>query len=266
MNMMDSMSNQKIIVVCLEGCHGCGKTSLCEEFEARGYRVLDEAFMDVPSYALHPQTLLMETSWVCSWFERVLRLASRVRLDKTMQNRPHVYIADRSPFSAVFYARTGRLLEPVIRAQQEEVEQAKNVQFYTVNINVEPELLWERIQARLEREPERVRFNEHKRSWMEQTLDFYNNFKWDFQVQNGVCSVSTVVDNITKELCERDGAFRDVHARKKSQFLCDSSFTSTDSDEEIAHEISSDDGCISPIAEDFGPSIISFNNFSMEDF
>jgi tRNA A37 threonylcarbamoyladenosine biosynthesis protein TsaE len=31
-----------MIVICLEGCHGSGKTSLCKEFGARGYNVLDE--------------------------------------------------------------------------------------------------------------------------------------------------------------------------------------------------------------------------------
>ena len=47
-----------MIVICLEGCHGCGKSSLCEKFQEAGYEVLDEAFLDMPEYALHPQSLL----------------------------------------------------------------------------------------------------------------------------------------------------------------------------------------------------------------
>jgi hypothetical protein len=50
---------------------GCGKTSLWQRFRDAGYAVLDEAFLDMPPcpYALHPQSLLMETSWVVtvSW-------------------------------------------------------------------------------------------------------------------------------------------------------------------------------------------------------
>ncbi|KAJ0411532.1 hypothetical protein ATCC90586_001127 [Pythium insidiosum] len=276
---MSDVSAQKIIIVCLEGCHGCGKTSLSDEFEARGYRVLDEAFMDMPSYALPPQSLLMETSWVCSWFERVLRLARKVRHDKSMTPRPHVYIADRSPFSAVFYAQHGRLLEPVIREQMREVEQFSNVQFYTVNLSVEPELLWTRILERLEREPERVRFNEHKRSWMDQTLAFYDTFNWDLTVQNGADSISSVADNIVEVLCDRDPAFRLAHTmRKTERSLMDTSYASTDSDEEVP-EIDDDSlsyksnnsSVMSPVAkspslmkEEETLSIISFNNCSFD--
>jgi hypothetical protein len=47
---------------------GSGKTQLCNAFMNAGFWVLDEAFLDMPSYALHPQSLLMETTWVCSWY------------------------------------------------------------------------------------------------------------------------------------------------------------------------------------------------------
>ena len=50
-----------MIVLCLEGCHGVGKTELCRRFEQSGFEVLDEAFLDMPEYMLHPQSLLMET-------------------------------------------------------------------------------------------------------------------------------------------------------------------------------------------------------------
>ncbi len=33
----------------------------------------------MPEYALHPQSLLMETSWVVSWFLRLLRHAAEVK-------------------------------------------------------------------------------------------------------------------------------------------------------------------------------------------
>ena len=93
-----------MIVICLEGCHGSGKSSLCGHFAAAGYSVLDEAFLDMPEYALHPQSLLMETTWVCAWFERILRRAAE---DKKKDQPDEVFIADRSPFSAVFYAAKG---------------------------------------------------------------------------------------------------------------------------------------------------------------
>ena len=39
-----------MIVICLEGCHGCGKSSLCKQMSEAGYSILDEAFLDIESY------------------------------------------------------------------------------------------------------------------------------------------------------------------------------------------------------------------------
>lgn len=51
---------------------GSGKTQLCKEFEAAGYNVFDEAFMDMPSVNLHPQSFVMENIWVSHWIQRLL--------------------------------------------------------------------------------------------------------------------------------------------------------------------------------------------------
>lgn len=219
-------SESKLVVVALEGCHGCGKTVLCEEFAAQGYDILGEAFMDMAAYSLHPQSLLMETSWVCSWFERVLRLTDSVK-----PGCKQVLIADRSPFSAVLYSANGHLLEPVIREQVREVQDFAGVQFYTVHVRVERELLWRRICARLEVEPERLRLNEHKREWMEETLAFYETFEWDLTVTNDERSVATIAKHISQLVSERDNTFKIVHKRTKPRVhsLSDCSIGSTHS-------------------------------------
>ena len=103
-----------LYVICLEGCHGCGKTRLSGHFEDSGFQILDEAFLDIESYSLHPQSLLMETSWVCSWFERILKKSKE--LDDAMDTTPRIYLADRSLFYWPLRIY-GKLLEPVIREQ-----------------------------------------------------------------------------------------------------------------------------------------------------
>ncbi|CEG43049.1 P-loop containing nucleoside triphosphate hydrolase [Plasmopara halstedii] len=202
----------KVIVVALEGSHGCGKTVLCNEFATQGYIVLDEAFMSMPAYSLHPQSLLMETLWVCSWFERVLRLTNSVE-----PGCKQVIIADRSPYSAVLYSDNGHLLEPVIREQMREVQNSAGVRFYMVHVRVERELLWRRICARLEHSPERFRLREHKRDWMDETLAFYEAFDWDLTVTNDERSVATIAKNIRMLLSEQDDTFRIVSATKASE-------------------------------------------------
>ncbi|EQC40479.1 hypothetical protein SDRG_02371 [Saprolegnia diclina VS20] len=186
-----------MLVICFEGCHGSGKTSLCKEVSNMGFRVLDENFLDMPAHSLHPQSLFMETKWVCAWFDRVLTLARHDR------NKNQVFFADRSPFSAVFYATHGHLLDQVIRAQMKEVADFANVQFLTVHVNVEKELLWSRIQHRLQLEPERVRYAEHKRSKMEDCLAFYNSFPWDMQVHNDATSLQHFAQNVITMLLQK---------------------------------------------------------------
>lgn len=287
-----AQSSSKLVIVALEGCHGCGKTALCEEFEAQGYRVLDEAFLDMPSYALHPQSLLMETSWVCSWFERVLRIADRLRQQDASGNAtgPQVYIADRSPFSAVLYSANGKLLEPVIREQMREVQRFANVQFYNVHVRVERSLLWQRIKERLMREPERMRYNEHKQEWMDKTLEFYDSFPWDLTVRNDEHGVATIADRISTLLVEQDADFRAVYERTKQQrrdaslssslMSCySSSMLSTDSENESGEELHLSSPESSPLKAPQQPhqqqqvapvapmrSIISFNNAHMDGF
>jgi hypothetical protein len=153
-------------------CAGCGKTELCKQFQRAGFWVLDEAFLDMPEYALHPQSLLMETSWVVSWFLRLLRHAAEIKLthgkepvcpdpvfqlsgrslqiarvflshvDAVRSNhliwraRSQIFIADRSPFSAVLYGANGHLLEPVIREHMREVLKAADILVFTVYLQV----------------------------------------------------------------------------------------------------------------------------------
>jgi len=229
-------------VICLEGCHGSGKSSLVAQFEQAGYRVLDEAFLDMPKYALHPQSLLMETKWVVSWFERILRLASE---DRSKDQPDEVFIADRSPFSAVFYAANGHLLEPLIREQMKEVEAATTIEIHTIHVKVDQEVLWRRIQKRLEAEPERSKYNEGEKSWMLKTLAWYNNFAWDLTVDNSqesprtprkfenfeecptldagneqnddVMDMAGVMTAVCSLVSDRSKGFRDIYMRRSLQ-------------------------------------------------
>lgn len=203
-----------MIVISVEGCHGCGKSSLIEEFRAHGYDVLDEGFMDMPDYALHPQTLLMETAWVCSWFERVLQQAHRSK--QCGSEREEVLVADRSPFSAVYYANHGHLLEPLIRQQVKEIRERAGIKLYTIHVQVEPELLWSRIQKRLQVEPNRATLQENERSWMDKTLSFYNSFEWDMTINNNARSIEHTMQEIVELISRENLVFKQDYLRKSA--------------------------------------------------
>lgn len=190
-----------MIVLCLEGAHGSGKTSLIEQFKEKGFNVLDEAFVGMPSYGLHPQSLLMETIWLARWSERLLAF------DKT-NSTSEIFIADRSPYSAELYARSGgELLGPLIDKHLEELASQADIHVFTVHVKVDPKLLWGRICARLEREPHRSKFNEGSVEWMNRVLDFYNSKPWDFTVQNNDNTVEEAMFDIIMRVSQHNQRF-----------------------------------------------------------
>lgn len=174
--------------------------------------------MDMPAYALHPQSLLMETTWVCSWFTRLLKKMSDLKSagggnGKTEQ----IFIADRSPFSACFYSRRGgSYLDPVIREQIQEIREAAGIEVYTVYMKVDNDILWERIQNRLEMEPDRRKYDEDKREWMEKTVRFYEDFQWDLVVENNDITMPVLMQKILQSLAVRSPQLRQIMSQSDS--------------------------------------------------
>ncbi len=169
--------------------------------------MLDEAFVDMPQFSLHPQTLVMENLWVAKWIERCLQKQKEVRQrDGTDQT---IFFADRSPYSAIFYGGPdGKLLEPLIQAQLKQLHQLAGITIITVYVKVDEAILWERIQERLKREPYREKFNESSQKWMQQTVDFYENNAqlWNFTAEND-SSIRTLIDKVVKQLSDEEPRF-----------------------------------------------------------
>ena len=169
-----------MIVLCLEGCHGSGKTELKSAFSRNGYHVLDESFLEMPAFGLHPQSLMMETLWTYNWFSRVVKLQYDLNKDKTKRT---IIISDRSPYSALFYCNNEKgsdILKLLINEQIKELEINSGIEILTAHINCKDDVLWSRIQDRLLLEPERKELNEDSIEWMYKVQSFYRNFNWDF--------------------------------------------------------------------------------------
>ena len=84
----------------------------------------------------------MESIWTSMWFERLLQKQTAIEAeDKSgpeTVSKEKIFVADRSPYSAVLYARGGygSLLEPLIRRQTKELADQANIRVYTVCIKV----------------------------------------------------------------------------------------------------------------------------------
>jgi len=194
-----------LIVLCVEGCHGTGKTSVCKSFRKAGFEVLDEGFLDMPNFGLAPQTLVMESIWVTNWFQRILKIR------QSLGSKDGLVIVDRSPYSAVYYAGAkGHILEPWITEQIKDLRTGSNVFVHTVNLRVEPELLWSRITKRLAREPERAAYREDSREWMDATNGWYTSQKWDFSIDNNEKSVQDLMNALITCVAGRDSIFGEL--------------------------------------------------------
>ena len=171
-----------------------------------GFDVLDEAFIDMPNYDLHPQTLTMESMWVSHWMQRLLEKK------KSSGNTHQIFFADRSPFSAVFYSKKeGQLLEPLISAQIAELREC-DIFIYSIYVEVGKEVLWERICRRLEREPHRKKYNEESRAWMEKTVEFYEERKrlWDFTLSNDEEGIGKLASTLLSTLSHSVDQFTQI--------------------------------------------------------
>ncbi|KAH0572245.1 Nucleoside/nucleotide kinase [Spironucleus salmonicida] len=167
-------------VICLEGCHGVGKSTICEHLIEQGEIVLDEMFIDMPHYdIIHSQSLTMEFIWVANWFNRLLRLYE--------QHKGKTIYADRSPYCALYYSKCTEseqaAFKQLIYSQIQEMSKV-GIKITTVNISVDSEILWVRIQDRLAKEPFRRNFSEDSRDWMDKTYKWYQSFTWDFNIDN----------------------------------------------------------------------------------
>eukprot|EP01133_Synstelium_polycarpum_P014491 gene14491-17100_t len=197
---MNTSLRKMMTVICLEGCHGSGKTELCKYLSSQGHHVLDEAFLDMPSFNIHPQSLMMESVWVTNWFQRLLKV-------DLVPGQHKLFFADRSPYSAVLYARNGgKLLDPIIRAQIAELRELANIDIKTVYLQLDEQVLWQRIQDRLAREPERRKYDEHNPQWLKDALSFYDHpQRWDLTIDNSQSSSpSTRLSHILSSILETE--------------------------------------------------------------
>lgn len=178
-------------VICVEGCHGCGKTEIIAELKSQGYYTLDEGFLDMPKFSLPPQSFTMELLWVARWIERVLRL-QKEHSDNTF------FFADRSPFSVLFYSPNGTIMETTIMESLMDLLINAGIEIVTVYVRVNKPLLWTRIQSRLEREPERLKYREDSYDWMNETVNFYEQFHrlWSYTISNNDQGVSIPVKQL----------------------------------------------------------------------
>lgn len=174
------VEKKKKIVLCIEGAHGVGKSTICQKFKSKNYPVMSENFMNNTNgkkNELHPQHLLNETNWIVEYFNEVLKFSKK----------HSVFLTDRSPFTASVYSKKkGETLKPFILSMMEMLEEEKRIHFIVINLKDKTDIIWKRVLKRLKKEPERKIYNEHKKDWLVKVIKRYSviwglNFDYTFE-------------------------------------------------------------------------------------
>lgn len=176
-------------IICIEGCHGSGKTHIIESLESLGKNILDEGFLDMPDFNIPMSSMTYELIWVARWIERILELR------KTDPNG--VYYADRSPYSALIYAENGVLMKPIIHQMLRDLKKS-GIIITICYVYADKETLWRRISDRLVREPNRAKYNEGSYEWMEKVVQFYESHDdlWNVLINN--TDIKNTLDVVTE--------------------------------------------------------------------
>jgi thymidylate kinase len=170
------------VVVAIEGIHGCGKSTFIDKLEKAGRTVIDEGFMNNSMHKYSPKSIARQTVWLASWIERVTKATENAQHEDYMP----IYI-DRSMYSALMYNDNDdetRIMRQLIDRSEAEM-QKQGIWIVKLVLTDKHEAAWLNIQQRLQLEPHRKKFNEHKREHYDAIWNKYyteNESLWDLKM------------------------------------------------------------------------------------
>jgi thymidylate kinase len=186
----NACNKKRLRVICLEGCHGAGKTQVlkCAQELARqalqNILFIDEQFLNMKENYngnINPQSYLMEQMWVNHWVSNMIKL--KCEQDALANGEQDTIVfADRSPFSSIVYVNDESIGFPVQPLLFQIVELSLkglsmlgiDVEVYT--LMVAKNIIWKRIQERLDVQPERKLYRENCQKHFENVYGFYQTF------------------------------------------------------------------------------------------
>lgn len=171
-------------IFCIEGNYGIGKSTLINKLQQLNVGFINEGFMELYAEEMDPNGVINEIEWVSSWFKRVIEL--------NKQATTSVVIADRSPYSALFFMKS--CISEMKTIIDNMILELKNYDIHvvTIHLKTERELNWNRVLKRLESEPYRLSFNENDRCKFDSVYDKYDEFKWDHEIENDDASIENI--------------------------------------------------------------------------
>lgn len=172
------------MIFVFEGPHGVGKTTIINALRKKGYSTVDEHYMDLDTCGFDQQGAVCELKWVTSWCFCV----------KVKHQNHKIIITDRSPISAAIYTTHEGLFTPMLRLAEACMKEIGNIR--VIKLTGDMDTIYERILKRLEKEPDRKKYNEKNRDHLLSVFQMYEQVKADLTI----CTTDECVDVIVNRI------------------------------------------------------------------
>ncbi len=177
-------------IICLDGVHGVGKTTLCDTFRASGYKVFSGdaiIFKHLKKSQTHRQI-----SWISEYFTELKRALKK----NGKKNKP--LIVDRSPFAGALYS-SANLIVPTLEIVKTIIEENDlklfNVLMYRESACVKQQILKRAVHSSENDVKARQDLNEFDESYFDTIYHrFYREYNNIFDCTIEDASMQSVID------------------------------------------------------------------------
>lgn len=191
-------------VICLEGIHGVGKTTV--------FQILEKRFIN-PQTKLYPERLMSKPLWPFGSKDKQIAFRSEIHFIQQMiernkiinndsqKNRVDTCILDRSAISVLVYSKALDLDDKDFQVLQDlfnSVNWAENIMIY---MEAKPEIILDRIRKRGSLETERLEWNEDDLKYIRLLEHQYNAYLFKLSRNKSMKIIRFDTNNLTIGEC-----------------------------------------------------------------
>jgi deoxyadenosine/deoxycytidine kinase len=191
-------------VICLEGIHGVGKTTV--------FQILEKKIIN-PQTKLYPERLMSKPLWPFGSKDKQIAFRSEIHFIQQMiernkiiyndsqKNRVETCILDRSAISVLVYSKALDLEDKDFQVLQDlfnSVNWAENIMIY---MEAKPEIILDRIRKRGSLETERLEWNEDDLKYIRLLEHQYNVYLYKISRDTNIKIIRFNTNNLTITEC-----------------------------------------------------------------
>jgi len=166
----------RIVLACLVGCSGAGKTELIGSLPAtyskhsEGYTVHDRRSVAIDN-SLH----LSKFRYISDWY------LFAIKLSIPEQKRARLVVSDRCPYDVGAYVSNGDLFFNLARECEAELLLHYDIQILKIYVRAELSTILSRIKNRLTKQPWRLKYHEDDLDFTRNSFDYFERHRqhWD---------------------------------------------------------------------------------------